>query len=85
MLIISSICQSVRFIEILLWGSTLVRFLAEIKQTPMTSLYFVNRNNVKSTRSGLMIENEMSTNCYFCEVWIWSYQKVSTVKVVHYS
>ena len=77
MLIISSICQSVRFIEILLWGSTLVRFLAEIKQTPMTSLYFVNRNNVKSTRLGMMIENEMSTN--------WSYQKVSTVKVVHYS
>ena len=77
MLIISSICQSVRFIEILLWGSTLVRFLAEIKQTPMTSLYFVNRNNVKSTKLGMMIKNEMSTN--------WSYQKVSTVKVVHCS
>ena len=77
MLIISSICQSVRLLRSYFGGSTLVRFLAKIKQTPMTLLYFVNRNNIKSTRLGMMIENEMSTN--------WSYQKVSTVKVVHYS
>ena len=50
----------------------LVRFLAEIKQTPMTLLYFVNRHNVKSTRLGMMIENEMSKN--------WSYQKVFNSK-----
>ena len=95
MFIINIICQSVRLLIFYFRGSTLVRFLAEIKQTPMTSLFFVNRNNVKSTRLGMMIEKEMSLelsksfnskscslflNCYFCEVWIEWIPKLPIIK-----
>ena len=62
MLIISSICQSVRLLRFYFGGSTLVRFLAEIKQTPMTSLYFVNRNNAEPTIIGHNLKNKTSEN-----------------------
>ena len=64
--------MSARLMSFYFGRSKLVRCLAKITLTPMKLLYFVNRHNADSTKSGYNFRKLISENC--------SSQRMSTLK-----